>query len=215
MFNFEQKKMDRIAQLSQKIQAKEPAFTDAHKQATITKAEIEQTILKLIMDKVTLKIIFCSLLYFWLKIEALVNDISEQQFDKWPTPMDVIAIKIIETIKLVVNNLPDPNASDDLKELGIHVNAIKANIPNEENIYIPPEELSKHTTNASTQIFMVISNLLNREFHLQIISNVIFGYLMRTSTLNTHVTEEDYQKMEFYFNEIIDAVRKQVPIFFK
>ena len=39
MFNFEQKKMDRIAQLSQKIQAKEPAFTDAHKQATITKAE--------------------------------------------------------------------------------------------------------------------------------------------------------------------------------
>jgi hypothetical protein len=159
MFNFEQK-MDRIAQLAQKIHAKEPAFTDAHKQAAITKAEIEQTILKLIMDKVTLKIIFCSLLYFWLKIEALANDISEQQFDKWPTPIEVIAIKIIETINLVVNNLPDPSTSDDLKELGTHVNAIKANIPNEDNIYIPPEELSKHAINASTQIFMIISNLL-------------------------------------------------------
>ena len=214
MFNFEQK-MERVAQLAQKIQAKEPAFTDAHKQAAITKAEIEQTIFKLVMDKVTLKIIFLNLLYFWLKIEALVNDISEQQFNKWPTPINVIAIKIIESIKLVVNSLPDPNISNDLKELGTHINAIKANIPNEDNIYMPPEELSKHATNATTQIFMVISNLLNREFHLQIISNVIFCYLMRTSTLNTHVTEEYYQKMEFYFNEIIDAVRKQVPIFFK
>jgi hypothetical protein len=28
---------------------------------------------------------------------------------------------------------------------------------------------------------------------------------MRSSTINTNVTEEYYQKMEFYFSEIIEA----------
>ena len=215
MFNFEQK-MERIAKLSQKIKAKEPAaVTDDHKQAAIARAEVEQTVFNLIMDHVKLKIIFFSLLYFWLKIEALLNDISEQQFDKWPTSLDVIGIKIIETIKSVINSLPDPNTTDDLKKLGEHINTIKSNIPDEEEVHVSKEEFAKQTIHANTKIFMVISNLLNRSFHPEIVSNIVFGYLIRASTINTHVTEEYYQKMEFYFSEIIAAVRKQVPIFFK
>lgn len=214
MLTFEQR-MGRMAKLAQQIQAKEPAFTEPHKQVATAKAEIEKVILKLVMEKVTVKIIFFSLLYFWLKLEAIVHNVSDQQFDKWPRPIGEIATKIIETIKLVVNNLPDPNIADELKELGTHITAMKTQLPNEEDTYISPAEQAKHVTNANTEIFMVISKLLNESFHLQIISNVIFGYVMRSSTINANVSEEYYQKMEFYFSEIIDAVRKQIPAFFR
>jgi hypothetical protein len=141
------------------------------RQALIVKAEIERAIFKLLKDKATLKVIFFSLLYFWLKIEVTLLNITEEQFDKCPTPIGEVAFKIIDTIKLVVNNLPDPNISEDLKELGVHINSLKKQIPNEEDIYIPPKEYVKYTTNAITQIFKVISKLFKKSFHLKIIYN--------------------------------------------
>jgi hypothetical protein len=47
-----------------------PAFTVHQKQAAITMAEIEKSIIELIMEKMPVKIIFASLFYFWLRLEA-------------------------------------------------------------------------------------------------------------------------------------------------
>jgi hypothetical protein len=64
-------KIDQITKLSQRIKAQEPpAFTIHQKQAAITMAEVEKTILELIMEKMPAKIIFMSLFYFWLRLEA-------------------------------------------------------------------------------------------------------------------------------------------------
>ena len=60
-----------------------------------------------------------------------------------------------------------------------------------------------------------MSEWLQKSYHPEIISNVIFCYLIRVSTLNTSVDEKNHQKIEFYFSEIIAAIRKLVPKFFK
>lgn len=210
-------KMEHMSKLSQKIKAKEPPmFTVSHKQAAITMAEVEKVIVNLIMEKTSLKVIFASLFYFWLTLEAPLRNISEQKIDRWSMPLDEAILKIISVIQSTVNSLPDHEPTLEMKQLGENVNALKASIPDEQiDPLLLPDELVKQATNVNTRIHTITSNFLSQSFHPEIISNVLFGYWMRISTLHAYVSEEYYQKMEFYFSEIIDAARKQVPILFQ
>lgn len=54
-----------------------------------------------------------------------------------------------------------------------------------------------------------------KSFHPEIVSNVLFNYWLRLSTLHVSISEEFHQKLEFYFKEIISAARKQIPSLFK
>lgn len=212
----DQQRIERIIELSQRIKNAEPiSSSDSYKQAAIIQAEAQNMVVGLIHNGVRLKVIFSCLLYFWLKTEALLQNISEDQFNKWPTRIDQIAIKIIRTISATVNNLPDVKQTQDLKELGEHVELMKSMLPDEEEIYVSEKEFAKQVKKTNINIFIVMSAWLQKSYHPEIISNVIFCYLIRVSTLNTHVDEKNHQKMEYYFSEIIAAIRKLVPKFFK
>lgn len=140
----------------------------------------------LIHNGIRLKVIFSCLLYFWLKTEALLQNISEDQFNKWPTGIDQIAIKIIRTISATVNNLLDVKQTQDLKELGEQVALMKNMLPDEEGIYISAKEFARQVKKTNINIFIVMPAWLQKSYHPEIISNVVFCYFIKISTLNTH-----------------------------
>ena len=208
-------KMEKIVRLSQTIRAQEPHASTIHeKQAAIAMAEISQCINDLIMEKMPVQVIFLSLFYFWLKLEAPLRNVSEKQADQ-PIPVNEAMEQIIRVTKTVVDSLPNHNPSPEMKKLGTGINDLKSHLSEKNLNNLPPDELIKISTNVNTRIHTVTSNLLMQEFHPEIIANVLFGYWMRVSTLQAYVSEEYYQKMEFYFSEIIEAARKQVPVIFK
>jgi len=55
---------------------------------------------------------------------------------------------------------------------------------------------------------------MSKFIHPAIVANVLFSNWIRLSTMHACVSEEYYQKIEFYFVEIINAVRKQIPVLF-
>ena len=74
------RKIKQIVNLSQAIRAQEPQASTLHeRQAAVAMAEVEKCINDLIMEKMPIRVIFLSLFYFWLKLEAPLRDVSEKK----------------------------------------------------------------------------------------------------------------------------------------
>ena len=206
-----EQKIEQVKKLSQTIRAQEPhASTIREKQAETTMAELAKCINDLIMEGMPVQVIFLSLFYFWLKLEAILRNLSEKQ----PIPVNEALELIIGVIRAVVDSLPNHNSRPELKKLGEGINDLKSHLSDKDLSQLSQEALVKISTNVNTRIHTVTSNLLRQSFHPEIVANVLFGYWMRVSTLQAYVPEAYYQKMEFYFSEIIEAARKQVPVIF-
>ena len=143
-----------------------------------------------------------------------MRNVSEKEANQ-SIPVNDAIEKIIRAIKAVVDKLPSYNPSPEMQKLGEGINDLKSHLSDETLDHLSPDALIKSSTNVNTRIHTVTSNLLLQSFHPEIVANVLFGYWMRVSTLQAYVSEEYYQKMEFYFSEIIEAARKQVPGIFK
>ena len=211
-----EEKIGRFINLSQRIRNQEPPPVTLHqKQAAIVIAEIGQTLQGLIVEKMSIKVIFASLFYFWFNLEAHLRHLSEQQIDRGLTSLDETMKKIIDVINSVMNNLEDPESTSDMKNMEKTITALKSCLSDE--LFEHPsqrDELIRQTTNVNTQIHTIASNLLRQSFHPEIVANVLFSNWIRLSTMHACVSEKHYQKIEFYFAEIINAVRKQIPVLF-
>lgn len=208
--------MEEIVAISRKIKEGEPAAITPHEQqAAIALAALEKTILTLVMAGMLPKIIFLSLFYFWLMLEAPIRGVSEEQLHQGELPLPQAISTVISIVQSTLKTLPDYQQSVDKKALGNKVDALKMLISDDElERELSQDELVYCTTHVNTLIHTVTSYLLGQSFHPEIISNVLFGYWLRLSTLHGYVYEPYYQKMEHYFNEIHTAVRKQVPALF-
>lgn len=103
-----------------------------------------------------------------------------------------------------------------MKILGKTVDQLKANfLEGAFNDSLSHRELITHTEAINTRIHTVTSNLLKQSVHPEIVSNVLFGSWLRILNLHASIGEAYHQKMEFYFTEVIDAARKQVPLLFQ
>ena len=210
-------KLDQISKLSKKIKAQEPrASTNHERQAEITMAELEKTVQDLIREHRPIKVVFLSLFYFWLMLEAPLRRVSEKQVKEWPLPLPEALEKIICVIRETVDRLPDHKPTHDMQALGKNINHLKSYLSDDVfNHPLLPNELVKQTEAINTRIHTVTSNLLRKSFHPEIISNVLFGCWVRLLNLHASIGESYHQKMEFYFTEIIEAARKEVPRLFQ
>lgn len=67
---------------SEKIKAKElPVITVHRKQASIIMMTMGKIIINLIQENIPIKLIFLSLFYFWVTLEAPLRGISEEQLE--------------------------------------------------------------------------------------------------------------------------------------
>jgi len=209
--------LNELAKIAQRIKSKEPPVTTPlQKQAAIVMATLEKELVDLVMEHMTIKIIFASLFYFWIALEAPLRGVSKKALENWSMPLPEAVERIIGVIKATLETLPDHKPTADMKKLGARVNIIKALISDSE---IDPElssdEVLRQVTTVNTRIHTTTVNFFKQSFHPEIIANVLLGYWIRVSTMNSYVPESYYQKMEYYFDDIRKAVREHLPTLFQ
>jgi hypothetical protein len=206
-------KIARLINLSQTIRAQEPSPTTlCEEQAAVSMARISECVMDLFIEGMPVQVVEHSLFYFWIRLEGSLRDVSEEQLDQ--LCLTEAVEQIITVVKTVVDNLPDYSATLEMQNLGKEINDLKSYISDRTLDHLSENELVSVVKNVNTRIYTVSSSLLIQFVHPEIIANVLFGYWLRTSTLQAHVSEAYYQKMEVYFCEIIAAARQQVPIIF-
>lgn len=211
--NLEQK-IEKIVILSQAIHAQEPLPTTiSEEQAAIAMAKISECVIDLLMEGMPVQVVEHSLFYFWLHLEAPLRHVSEEQVNQ-QFLADAVE-QIVTIIKTVLDNLPDYSPTLEMQRLGKEINDLKSYITGRALDHLSANELVSVVENVNMRIHTVSSNLLMQSFHPEIIANVLFSYWLRTSTIQSYVSEKYYQKMEFYFCEIIAEVRKQIPLIFQ
>ena len=204
-----------IAEISQKIKSKEmPAVTPHEKQASIIMMTMEKVIMTLIQENIQTKIIFLSLFYFWFVLEASLCGFTDEI-----DPMAIMLPETIDRMILVIKStlalLPDQPQNSDLETLGEKINQIKSMIPDEYlDTEIPQTELVEKTTVTNTLIHTVTSKFLTESFHPEIVANVLFLNWVRLSTIRANIPEQVHQKIEYYFDVVIKAVREDIQQLF-
>jgi hypothetical protein len=214
--DYTQNILDEITNLSKRIKAQQPsAITESEKQAAVTMDTLGKAIRELIMEHMSVKVIFLSLFYFWIILDAPLRGVTKNQLNNWSTPLPEAVTHIINVIKSTVATLPNYTPTADMERLSTCVNTIKS-FSSDEHIDspLPAGELTKQVTVVNTLIHTVTSDLLKQYIHPEIITNVLLSYWIRISTINNNVSEEYYQKIEYYFSEIKRAIIEQVPKLF-
>lgn len=210
--NFEHK-LERIVNLSQIICGQEPLpSTIPEEQAAIAMATISGCVIDLLAEGMPVQVVEHSLFYFWLHLEASLRRVSEEQVNQ--QFLANTAEQIVTIIKKVIDNLPDYSPTLEMQRLGKEINGLKSYLTGKDLSHLSENELALVVENVNTRIHKVSSHLLMQSVHPGIIANVLFSYWLRTSTIQSYVPEKYYQKMEFYFCEIIEEVRKQIPLIF-
>ena len=204
-------KIARLIQLSQTIRSQEPGPTTlGEEQAADAIARISECVMDLFIDGMPVQIVEHSLFYFWIRLEAPLRDVSEEQFAR--LRLTEAVEQTITVVKTVVDNLPDYSVTLEMQNLGKEINDLKSYIADRTLDHLSANELVSVVKNVNTRIHTVSSNLLLQGINPEIVANVLFSYWLRISTLQAHVSEAYYQKMEVYFCEVITEVRKQIPI---
>ena len=204
--------------LSKEIKSTEPCLiTKKEKEATIVMASIEKVLHNLIMEKIPCKIIVLSLFHFWITLEAPMRGVKNDSSGNLPAYKEKAILEIIDIIVKMLKKLPKYNETKTKKDLGKVINILKSEMSAHEldNVNLPRNELIAKTARVNEKIYGTTCELLKKSFHPVIIANVLFGNWVRLSTIGNNMPEESYQKIEYYFTEIIKEVRKHIPNLFK
>ena len=198
--------LSEIRCLSEKTHAQvPPAFNDFQKQIAITQASIEKTLIELIMQKYSIKTILMSLFYFWFTLEAPLYAADPESIDGEDAFLHMGAI--IDLVKNTVKSLPNPELTPEIKALNEKMQLLKSYLPNPEVLDKEvPENIEQQTTHINTAIHSVTSKFIKQDIHLEAITIVLFSHWMRLSVF-FGVSESDWQKMDYYFPDILKAVR--------
>ena len=206
--------IDHLLELLQKWKSKEPEpITDQQKQAALTIAEFEECIQQLILEHhIPIVIIQAILLNLWVLHEAPVRGVRQHKIDHWSMPLHKVVQKMMYNVQSTLDSLPDPEQTPDEHEFGETVRMIKAQISDD----FFKHDLSEYESLqlcafVVVHISQVIDNLIEHEVHLQIISNIMFARWLRLMTIHASIPETRYQKMEYYFAEVIAAARNYIP----
>jgi hypothetical protein len=209
--------IDDLLEILKKFKSEEPEpNTHQEKQAAITIAEFEECVQLLILEHhIPLLIIQAILLNLWVLFEAPVRGVSQYKIDHWSMTLSKVIQKIMYKVQTTLDYLPDPEQTPDMQEFGEAVCMVKAQISDDFFKHdLSEDESFRCCAFVVVQISKVIDNLIEREVHPQIISNVMFSRWLRLMTISASTPETHYQKMEYYFEELIVAARNYVPKLF-
>ncbi|MDA0911388.1 MAG: hypothetical protein O2809_07535 [Proteobacteria bacterium] len=203
-----------IHALAEKASAKSPpATTDFQKDIQKAHAHLEETLIGLVSKGFEIKIVLMSTFYFWFTLEAPIHGASEQFMDS--TDPFVYMGDIIELVKTTSHSLPPPDLSKDIHALSDALQKLKKHIPNPETLdQVNEEKAHLQANTVNEEIHNAIGILLNRRLHPEAISNALFSHWMRFSVF-FGVTEQQWQKMDYYFPEIMKKVREYIQSLIK
>ena len=202
-----------IQQLSEKVNANHASgFTEHQKDALVLQANMEKLISELIMEGMPIKLINMSLFYFWFTLDAPLSGASPEHVEQ-SEPFSFMG-EIVGVIKETTAQLPEPSLSDSLKELNEKMQTFKSFLPDLNELdNLSPEHLTEKTAHVNTSIHQLTTKHFNNGVHPEIIANALFNQWLRSSVL-FGLSEQEWQKIDHYFVEVLDAVRKKLPRLF-
>ena len=203
-----------IRVLSQKNHADMPlAITQFQKETAIVHAGLEKLLIELVMEKMEVKIIVMSLFYFWFIIDAPLRGIKPELLENY-SPYEEM-VNIIGLVKKTAWLLPEPELTSELKALNAKMQLLKSYLPHPSSYdEVPQDKVAHQSTRVDKAIHTLTSDYLKQGYHLEVIANVLFSHWLRLSVL-FGVSENVWQKMDYYFVEILTAVRNYLPTIFK
>jgi hypothetical protein len=198
--------INNIRYLSEKAYShKLPAVSQFQKEILLAHASIEKTIIELITEGYEMKIILISLFYFWFTLEAPLNGASKQALDN-TNPFEHMP-SIIDLVKTTTHPLPEPEFNKDIHALNDAMQQLKKHITHPEILDNPSTDIVQEQTGlVNTAIHTSTCDLLKQDINIQAVANALFSLWLRFSVF-FGVTEQQWQKMDFYLPEIIKEVR--------
>jgi hypothetical protein len=199
-----------IHDLSSKTHAAAPpAFTQFQKETAIVQAALEKILIELMADGMAIKVVLMSVFYFWFMLDAPLRVDDPEIFDDY-SPFEEMG-NIIALVKLTTDSLPAPKFSYEIKLLNEKMQSLRPYLPDPQSLdFVSPDTVRHHSTKVNTAIHTLTSDYLMQGYHPESISNSLFSQWLRLSVFYG-VSESDWQKMDFYFVEILNAVRKYIP----
>lgn len=76
--------------------------------------------------------------------------------------------------------------------------------------HISEKQIEYQNTKVNTAIHTLVSNYLKKDYHPEIIANILF-YQWISLSVFYGVSEQEWKKMGYYFLEILNAVRNYIP----
>ncbi len=205
----EQMLLDELKNLHLEIHSTDPVPSNENeRQAELIIKSFQQTVNSLIMSNVPIKIIFMSLFYFWFKLEADMQRVSDTKINAKLKNPDVLLKETISLIKSTVDSYEDNLQSSQMQTLGQNIDMLKLLITDDMiDCKLPYDELKEKTEKVNLCIAGVIKGFLDQSYNHEIIANVLFNNWLRLSAFNSSITEKYYQKIEYYFEEVTVALR--------
>ena len=114
---------------------------------------------------------------------------------------------IIALVKNTAQSLPPPQLTPEIKTLNEKMQLLKSYLPSPEMLdQAVPKDIQQQTLRINTAIHSVTSEFIQQNIHPEVITMALFSYWMRLSVF-FGVSESDWQKMDYYFSDILKAVR--------
>lgn len=205
--------LDELATLRRQIWKEEVPRNEKEKHAAIVMAGTDQVITALILEHMPIKTITASLFYFWMTLDAPMQGVQIEKLQEveLPSMLDFV----VNIVKSTLDKLSD-YSTDKLEDFGAMIDMLKSNISEDYfEFNLTQDEIRRTTEKINFKIHSNICQYLKDGIHPMIVSNVLFARWLRLSTLTKLVPESYYQKIEYYFTEVIAEVRKNLPQLFQ
>jgi len=197
-----------IHYLAEKTHAQRPPLsTDFQKHIIKAQADIEKILIELMMQKYSIKIMLMSLFYFWFTLDAPLHTDDPETIEDKDAFLYMGAV--IEIIKNTVRSLPNPKFTSEIKALNEKMQLLKIHLPNPEELDKAPDNIEQQTAHINTAIHSVTSEMIKQNIHPEAVAIALFSHWMRLSVF-FGVSESDWQKMDYYFSDIMKSVRDYV-----
>ena len=198
---------------SEKVRAQAlPAITDFQKQMAIAQAGIEKALIELMSQGCAIKMILMSLFYFWFTLEAPLHTKNPEHIDKEDPFLHMG--NIIELVKKTVSTLPEPELNPEIQILNQKMQQLKKYMPDPESLdRVPQEKVKQEAAHVNTTIHTITSEYLKQDFHPEAVANALFSHWLRMSVF-FGVAESHWQKMDYYFKEIMGETRQYLSRIF-
>jgi len=199
--------LSEIHNTSEKVRAQAfPAITDFQKKSLIVKAGLEKELIELMSQGFPIKTILMSLFFFWFMLEAPLHTENPEDMNEEDPFLHMG--NIIELVKKTVGALPAPELTPEIQVLNQKMQQLKKFMPDPESLdKVPQKNIEEETAKVNTVIHTITSDYLKQGIHLEIVANALFSHWLRLSVF-FGVSESDWQKMDYYFKEIIEETRR-------
>ena len=168
-------------------------------------SSFQKAVMGLIVDGADPSMIELALFYHWLRFITLIHRCTDSQFEHLSARMQDIMQALVLRLKEIASEITDDGPSENMKELGLKVQAIK-------DLFHQGKRKSAEDVHAQAEkinltLFELAGSFLEAGLNPLLLQNALLYFWLRTSTINAPDADERlFQKLERNWPEVVNKV---------